>query len=68
MRNQIHKGADAEGRILSGSVLLYPPGTPLAAAGEVVSEELIRQIRYFSEHGYSLYGLSPSGRVSVVKS
>ena len=59
--------SDAKGRILSGSVLLYPPGTPLAAAGEVVSEELIRQIRYFSEHGYSLYGLSPSGRVSVVK-
>ena len=57
---------EAAGRIAAGFLMLYPPGIPLAAPGEVLDEELMQRIEDSREKGLSLRGLSSEGRIPVV--
>ena len=57
---------EAAGRTAADFLMLYPPGVPLAAPGEVLDEELIQKIENSREMGLSLRGISSEGRIPVV--
>lgn len=57
---------EARGRIAADFLMLYPPGIPLAAPGEVLDEKLIQKIEDSREKGLSLRGVSSEGRILVV--
>lgn len=44
------------GRICSEFVMCYPPGIPIIAPGELITEEIIQYIKYEKEKGYSMTG------------
>ena len=60
---------ESEGRICSEFVMCYPPGIPVLAPGERVTEEIIRYIRYAKEKGCSMTGPEDSeiNRLNVLK-
>ncbi len=47
---------NAIGKVCSEFVMCYPPGIPILAPGEVVTQEVINYIRYAKEKGCSLTG------------
>lgn len=57
---------EAAGRTAADFLMLYPPGIPLAAPGEVLDEKLIQKIEDSREKGLSLRGVSSEGRIPVV--
>ena len=57
---------EAAGRIAADFLMLYPPGIPLTAPGEVLDEELIQKIKDSREKGLSMRGISSEGRIPVV--
>lgn len=59
---------EAADRYVSGDYLyLYPPGVPLVVPGEKIDQEIIRCIRQYIEHGFTVRGCR-NGRVRVIKS
>ncbi len=56
----------ASGRISADFITPYPPGVPLAAPGELIDEELLKQIKRYLETGITLQGISPEGEIGVV--
>ena len=48
--------AETKGRICSEFVMCYPPGIPILAPGEQVTEEVLTYISYAKEKGCSLQG------------
>lgn len=48
--------AETEGRICAEFVMSYPPGIPILAPGETITEEIIRYIVYSKDKGCSLTG------------
>lgn len=57
------------GHICAESVMCYPPGIPILAPGERITNDIIRYIRYMKEKGGSLTGLEDIGneRINVLK-
>ena len=53
---QLLRLEDAKGRISSELAMCYPPGIPIIAPGETVTQEAIDYIRYAKEVGCSLSG------------
>lgn len=49
-------------------IYLYPPGIPLAVPGEVLTEELIRNIRILREEGFMVQGMDDKTgkRINIV--
>ena len=47
---------EAEGRICSEFVMCYPPGIPILAPGEEITDEIIEYILYAKEKGCSMTG------------
>ncbi|MCL2555564.1 MAG: aminotransferase class I/II-fold pyridoxal phosphate-dependent enzyme [Firmicutes bacterium] len=47
---------DAVGRVSNEYVLAYPPGIPLLAPGEIITEQIIRHIGYMKAKGCYLMG------------
>ena len=45
-----------KGRICSEFVMCYPPGIPILAPGEIITEDIINYIRYAKEKGCSMQG------------
>ena len=56
----------SEGLICSSAVMCYPPGIPLLAPGERVTQQIIQHIRYAEEKGCSVSGLSDDGCILAV--
>lgn len=54
------------GRIAAKTLYLYPPGSPLIAAGEVIEEKTIETIRYCIQRDYTVHG-AENNRITVVK-
>ena len=48
--------AETEGRICSEFVMCYPPGIPILAPGERITEDVLRYIAYAKEKGCSMTG------------
>lgn len=57
----------AEGGTAAEFINLYPPGIPILVPGEVFDRELIREIQFYLESGYTVQGIFEH-RVRVVKS
>lgn len=47
---------DTAGRVCSEFVMCYPPGIPILAPGEMVTEEILRYIRYAKKKGCQMTG------------
>lgn len=47
---------DAVGRISGEFVMCYPPGIPIVAPGEMLTQEVINQVLYSKEKGCSMQG------------
>ncbi|HHY81147.1 MAG TPA: aminotransferase class V-fold PLP-dependent enzyme [Clostridiales bacterium] len=60
---------DAVGRVCSEFVMSYPPGIPVLAPGERVTEEIVEHIVYAKEKGCSLTGAEDPAieRLNVLK-
>lgn len=48
--------AETAGRICSEFVMCYPPGIPILAPGELITDDIIRYIEYAKEKGCSMTG------------
>jgi arginine/lysine/ornithine decarboxylase len=55
------------GQVAADFLYLYPPGIPLLAPGERVTEKTIRDIRTCRSAGLTVHGLTPDLRIEVVK-
>ncbi len=60
---------ETAGRICSEFVMCYPPGIPILAPGEQITEEILRYIAYAKEKGCSMTGPEDSeiNRLNVIK-
>lgn len=59
----------ARGKISTEFIYLYPPGIPILAPGEIITENIIRDVKRYSEQGLNIQGLSDEScrTVKVVK-
>ncbi|MDU5603245.1 MAG: aminotransferase class I/II-fold pyridoxal phosphate-dependent enzyme [Mogibacterium sp.] len=55
----------AEGRVLYESIIPYPPGTPIACPGEVLSKSVILYVRDQLVAQHVVLGVDEEGRVKV---
>ena len=60
---------ETEGRICSEFVMCYPPGIPILAPGEEITEQILEYIVYAKEKGCSMTGPEDPGieRLNVLK-
>ncbi len=60
---------EAVGRVCSEFVMCYPPGIPILAPGELITEEIIRYIKYAKKKGCSMTGTEDINieRLNVLK-
>lgn len=60
---------ETKGRICSEFVMCYPPGIPILAPGEEITEEILQYIIYAKEKGCSMTGPEDPGieRLNVLK-
>ena len=60
---------ETKGRICSEFVMCYPPGIPILAPGEEITEEILDYIVYAKEKGCSMTGPEDAGidRLNVLK-
>lgn len=61
--------SEAEGRISGEFIYVYPPGIPIIAPGEVVSKDIIREIKKSIEKGLNIKGVvqGEENYLSVIK-
>ena len=55
------------GRLAGEFINLYPPGTPVAVPGEVLTEEWIGQIRILLTQGLSVQGIQETGEGQLIQ-
>ncbi len=58
---------NATGRIVSDYIYLYPPGIPLLAPGERITEKAVKDICLCLESGFAVHGLLPDAQIAVMK-
>jgi arginine decarboxylase len=56
----------AEGKIAAKTLYLYPPGSPLIAAGERFDKEVIETVLYCKNRGYTVHN-TEKNLVAVIK-
>jgi len=56
---------ESAGRIAGESIMIYPPGIPIIAVGEIISEEVIRYIRYIQDEDVSFSSSYDEELVSI---
>lgn len=56
----------AAGRVVAGFINLYPPGSPIAAPGEILDETVIEQIERCRKAGLNIQGVSEMDEIAVV--
>jgi arginine/lysine/ornithine decarboxylase len=57
---------ESAGQVAADFLYLYPPGIPLLAPGERITEKAVRDICACRAAGLTVYGLSPEMRIEVV--
>lgn len=57
---------ESMGEVSGAYVAVYPPGIPLLAPGEKISEECVRRIQYYLEEGLEVHGLTRNKEVEVL--
>jgi len=58
---------NATGRIAADYIYLYPPGIPLLAPGERITEKAVKDICLCLESGFTVHGLLPDEQIAVMK-
>lgn len=58
---------NATGRIAADYIYLYPPGIPLLAPGERITEKAVKDICLCLESGFTMHGLLPDEQIAVMK-
>jgi lysine decarboxylase len=56
---------EADGRVLYDPVIIYPPGTPVACPGEILTVEVISYISDAIGRGEKVTGVDDEGLVRV---
>ena len=56
---------EAVGRVLYDPIVTYPPGTPIACPGEILSMEVVSHISAILEAGEAITGVDDEGQVKV---
>ena len=56
---------EAVGRVLYDPIITYPPGTPIACPGEILSMEVISHISAILEDGEAITGVDDEGCIKV---
>jgi len=56
---------DARGKIAAATVASYPPGMPLVAPGERITDDVITYIQEASRAGVCFRGLDGDGRIKI---
>ena len=56
---------EADGRVLFDPIITYPPGTPVACPGEIMSLELISYIQELLAEGDRISGVDDEGMIKV---
>ena len=59
--------SDCAGRISGEFLYLYPPGVPVAAPGEELTEEIIKILECYEENGLEINGPAEAGKLRVLK-
>lgn len=54
------------GRVSGDFVTLYPPGIPILAPGEVVTEPIVKRLMEYAENGFEVHGVR-EGTIQVLK-
>jgi len=57
---------DAVGEISAESIMIYPPGIPIAIPGEVITKDALELIDFYQDHGGVLLSDSPDGYIKVI--
>lgn len=57
---------EAAGRISADFINLYPPGIPLAAPGEKLTQKLLDEIERCLKKGFTVHGVSSAGGIRVI--
>ncbi len=55
------------GRVSKETLYVYPPGSPIIVAGEVITRQVLDKIEEYKAHGFKVHGLSKEGHILVVK-
>lgn len=58
---------EAKGRTAGSFIYVYPPGIPLAAPGERITEDVLECISWWNMCGLEIQGLGQNGTVGVLK-
>lgn len=56
---------EAVGRVLYDPIITYPPGTPIACPGEILSMEVISHISEITDAGETVTGVDEEGMIKV---
>lgn len=56
---------DSEGNVSAEYVYLYPPGIPILAPGEVISRNLINQVKAYRQMGLAVQGLEDESMETI---
>lgn len=46
--------------------MCYPPGIPILAPGELITQQIVDHIVYASQKGCSVTGLDENGQIAIV--
>ena len=57
---------DAQDRIAAEFVYMYPPGIPVLAPGELITEQQIRELVSCKTAGFVVHGLNEKGQIPVL--
>lgn len=60
---------ESAGRVCSEFVMCYPPGIPILAPGEIITDEIIRYVVYAKEKGCTVLGTEDidTNKINVIK-
>lgn len=68
MENEVIRLTSAAGRVAANHIMVYPPGIPIVAAGEVINEQVITSLMEANKAGLEVLGLveeQGEGKVQV---
>ena len=62
---QMITAEDAAGRVCAEYVYIYPPGVPWVVPGEMVSDDILREIKEYAGRGFEIRGITADGMIPV---
>ncbi len=67
MEKELIELSESEGRISGDFVNLYPPGIPIIAPGEVISQEIIKSVKSYINEGLNVQGIFKQDSNDLIK-